>query len=190
MMAGIHNSRVPITGFSDSPFASMDANMESNELSAWKPVAPPPPGYFQVVRRTFDTGLHVLVLVSQRGADYVVLSSIDHGTAKPSLRREGSSHSVAGTIDILRGACGRWNETAAVDTPVKPPHKEYFHVDDAGKISGPVSREELFGLIRSGTITWESQVWEVARALTSLGDWRPVLLALGFPPVQSPYGLE
>ena len=181
---------MPITGFSDNAFASMDANLESKELSAWKPVDPPPAGYFQVVRRTFDTGLHVLVLVRQCGEEYVVLSSIDHGTAKSSLRREGSSHSVPGTIDILRGACGRWNENAAVDTPVKPPHREYFHVDDAGKISGPVSREELFDLIRSGTISWDSQVWEVARALTSLGDWRPVLLALGFPPAQALDDLE
>jgi len=45
--------------------------------------------------------------------------------------------------------------------------------------------EELFGLIRSGAITWEFQVWEVARALTSLGDWRPVLLLLGFPPTHA-----
>lgn len=176
------NSGVPISGFSDKPCASMNANMESNELSAWKPVVPPPPEYYQAIRRTFDTGLHVLVLVRQRGDDYIVLSSVDHGTAKLSVKTEGSSDSVPGTITILRDACGRWNETAAADCPVKPPQKEYFFADDSGKLSGPVTREGLFDLIRSGTITWESQAWEVARALTSLGEWRPVLLVLGFPP--------
>ena len=159
----------------------MNANAESKELSAWKPVAPPPPGYFQVIRRTFDTGLHVLVLVRQRGEDYDVLSSIDHGTAKPSLKREGSSYSVPGTIDILREACGRWNDNAAVDCPVKPPQKEYFYAADTGKLSGPVTREDLFDLIRAGAITWESQVWEKVTSLTGLGEWQPVLLALGFP---------
>ena len=152
-------------------------------LSVWKPVSPVPAGYFQVIRRTFDTGLHVLVLVRRSGDGYAVVSAADHGTVKLSVWNEGGASTVPETIDIVRDTCRRWNEKAAVKSPQEPPApKEYFYTDDKGNLSGPVLREHLFALIRSGTITWDAQVWENSRASTGLGKWQPLPLALGFPP--------
>jgi|GEM_PF-6738291 len=142
----------------------------------WKRVLPPPPGYFHVLRRSFDTGLHVLILVVKTDEGYVVKSCVDQNTLRGIVKCEGDVSTFPEVIELVRTATLEWGEPLHIDTPAKaPPPEPYYYIGHDGKMLGPVTREELFVVLGTGGITWDTQVWD--------GSWVPILRALGFPPV-------
>lgn len=162
----------------------MNEMIESKDYGAgvWKQVTPPPPGYFLVIRRSFDTGLHVLVFVRQVGDKYMVMSCIDHGTARPTETHEGDVSSPHEITNLFRKTCARWDEADEnASASARSSQKQYYYAGEKGLLAGPVVRHDLFELISSGAITWSAQVWECGHGVTALGRWEPVLYALGFP---------
>ena len=150
--------------------------------SGWKPVVPPPPGYERAIRRVFLSGLQVMILVRKTGAGYDVVSCADHGTRKCTVRTEGQAVSGSSLEPLIRGTSATWREPVLIGATVPAPDpKVYRYTSRKGAIAGPVGREELFELVASGAIGWESEIWEDARAPGQVSRWKSVSLVLGVP---------
>ena len=129
-----------------------------------------------MLRRSFDTGLHVLVLVVKTDEGYVVKSCVDQNTPRGIVQCEGEVSTFPEVVELVRTSTLQWDEPLHNDGAAKPhPPGPFYYIDTAGKMLGPASREELFVLLGTGVIDWDTQVWE--------GRWVPILKALGFPPV-------
>lgn len=156
----------------------MNAQAPSKEdpFPGWKRVLPPPPGYFHVLRRSFGTGLHVLVLVIKTKRGYRVKSCVDQNTLRGLDSTEGRVATFPEVVEIVRKATLQWGDPLHLDGPTKAvPAVPFYYTDKNNKMAGPVTRDELWEIFGAGVIDWNTQVWD--------GSWVPILEALGFPPV-------
>ncbi len=160
----------------------MKIEISGDVPTGWKQVIPPPPNYGIVLRRSFENGSHSLVLVRQEGDQYKILSSVDHGTVRPSVTTEGEAATLGDAIEVLCKTCATWDNPCEVLTSTEPPvPQKFFYVGEGGKLNGPALRDDLFELIRTGAISWEAQVWEEIHSSSERGNWEPIMNALGFP---------
>jgi hypothetical protein len=152
------------------------------DLAPWSelPVLPPP--YIYGLTRSFERGLHVLILVYAKATGYEIISSVDHGTLRLSYNVEGEGRDLDVTTDRVIQITKDWDERLKVDAPAAHAAvREYFYKADLGAITGPISRESLFGLVKQGAITWDAQVWVQPFGVSELGKWNLLSEALGFP---------
>lgn len=107
---------------------------------------------------------------------YVVKSCVDQNTLRGIVKCEGDVSTFPEVVGLVRTVTLQWGEPLPIDAPVKPLRPgQFYYVDKNGKMVGPVTREELFVLLGTGNINWDTQVWDER--------WVPILKLLGFPPL-------
>jgi hypothetical protein len=77
-------------------------------------------------------------------------------------------------VDAARGICQRYGGDGGLSSAARA---SYVYLEATGRMSGPVSREELFAALDEGVLHWESQVWDTRSAT---GHWQSVDQAVGF----------
>ena len=151
-------------------------------IADWLAVSPPPKPYLHVLRRSFARGLHVLILVRETDGARHVITAVDHGTPRGTYLHEGTASGADDLAKLLEKTCAKWTKDGDSATqPANRPRKRYFYAKQGGGISEPVSRDQLFSLLATGVIHWQSQVWEATEGVTSTGLWRDIMTSLGFP---------
>lgn len=151
-------------------------------IADWLEVAPSPKPYLHVLRRSFATGLHVLILTRETDGKLRVITVIDHGTPRVTCIDEGAASHADDLAILLEKTASKWTTDAT--SPVRAatrPRTRYFYAKPGGGISEPVSRDHLFRLLAEGVIHLHSQVWEDTEGVAGSGRWRDALTSLGFP---------
>jgi hypothetical protein len=134
-------------------------------ITDWLEVSPPPKPYLHVVRRSFATGLHVLILTRETDGALHVVTAVDHGTPRVTCTHEGSASHPDALVLLLEKTAAKWTEnTQPTALPAGRPRKRYFYAKPGGDISEPVSRDHLFRLLAEGVIQAHAQVWEDPKA--------------------------
>ncbi len=129
----------------------------------WHEVAKPPAPYVYALRRSYPTGVHVLLLVlEQRYGAFSIHATIDNGKYIPGSRaveREGVQPQDIG--GILWELCLRWDESSITQSPTpRRKKRKYYYSRAGGGVGGPVYRKGLWDLVEAGEINWETQIWE------------------------------
>ncbi len=150
-------------------------------VTDWTEVVSPPDRYEWAIRRSFPSGLQVLVLAKEVDDAVLVLSSVDHGTPRGTRVEEGSSKEPDEIVRLMVQTCERWNASEPKEPLFAGPRRSYYYTKPEGGVSAAVSRDQLFDLVAQGTITWDCQVWEETEGMAAEGRWSPITAALGFP---------
>ena len=148
----------------------------------WKIVTPTPPGYLEVVRRTFSNGLQVLLLIRQKESLFEVLSAVDHNTLVPTEKVEGTAQSLPAAVALLHASCNKWDEHFVAPAAAgQTLERLFFYLESDGQPGGPVTRDKIFELLESGTITWSAFIAEKPRSAFASGQYESIMRGLGFP---------
>ena len=132
--------------------------------------------------RSFSNGLQVLLLIRQKESLFEVLSAVDHNTLVPTEKVEGTAQSLPAAVALLHASCQKWDaHVVASDSAGQTLERLFFYLEGDGQPGGPVTRDKIFELLESGTITWSAQIWEKNRGVASLGKWESLMQGLGFP---------
>lgn len=148
---------------------------------AWKSFVPPSPA-LGGWRRSFTSGLHVLVWVQPDGPAWAVWSAADHGTMQPTRMAEGNADDEAGTAALVEEVRRRWDEQAASlrHTETVRRARGYRLIEPGGGFSPVLGREDLFARLADGRLSWDDQVWFTPVDVTEAGGWESVRAALGW----------
>lgn len=143
----------------------------------WREVRPPPPPYAHALRREYPDGVQVLfcTLEAQGGMQLVAL--VDHGTAEGTRLALGRVSDAAGLAALVAERCRDWDTKRPEFSPAAASvQRHYFYLGPSRKLEGPISRNEVFGLIEVGRLDWNAELWP---ADTPSASWRPVRRELG-----------
>ncbi len=148
----------------------------------WRSFAPPPPA-LGGWRRSFASGLHLMVWVQPEPVGWAVWSAADHGTMQPTRAEEGRAADEAGAAVVVDAARRRWDEQAAFLRPAEAVRRArgYRASEPGGGFSPVLMREDLFARLADGRLGWDDQVWFTPVEVTEAGGWESVRAALGWP---------
>src|SRR4051812_8900605 len=112
-------------------------------ITQWTEILTPPRPYLHALRRSFPSGLHVVVLTQEINGILGVLSAVDHGTPLGTCINEGSSTDPEEIAALIALTCEKWDSSeATMITDVNRKEGSYHYARPAGGISEAVSRED------------------------------------------------
>jgi len=106
-----------------------------------------------------------------------LVALVDHGTEEGTRLELGRVTGADELAALVAERCRDWDaKRPDVASATARAPRRYYYLGAGGKFEGPVSRGDVFGLIETGRLDWNSQLWP-ADAPSPV--WRPVRRELG-----------
>ena len=163
------------------PNAELGLTNNIDTPNGWRRINPVLQGWLFAVRKPYPNGSHVAVFVACVSGKYDVVVETEHGTLLPDVNKAGTVGSLSEAMQLLQKTCRSYDDDYKGLKLSEPAEiKKWFYSTDAG-IKGPVDREQLFELLESNAVEWDTQVILECHGIGSVGLWDPLVKVLGIP---------